>query len=128
VQKQKDALDDYVEFKVLIIDDENMILEMLRERLTRIGLVVDVAESAEEGIKKIHNIPYDLVFTDIQMPDMSGNDFFEYVKTTLDRPVPIIAMSGTPWLTEKSSFDAVIAKPFCKEELLKVLRLFVPIN
>ena len=113
--------------KVLIIDDENMILEMLRERLTRLGLAVDVAESAEEGIKKIDNIPYDLVFTDIIMPGMSGNDVFEYVKTTLDRPIPIIAMSGTPWLTEKSSFDAVIAKPFCKEELMDVLSQFCQI-
>ncbi len=112
------------ELKVLIVDDENMILEMLRERLTRIGFVVDVAESAEEGIQEIHSIQYDLIFTDIQMPNMSGNEFFEYVKTTLGLPVPIIAMSGTPWLTEKSSFDAVISKPFFKEELINVLRQF----
>jgi CheY-like chemotaxis protein len=113
--------------KVLIIDDERMILEMLRERLTRIGIAVDVAESAEEGIIKINNIQYDLVFTDIIMPGMSGDDFFEYVKTTLDRPIPVIAMSGTPWLTERSSFDAVIAKPFCKKELMSVLSQFCQI-
>jgi CheY-like chemotaxis protein len=117
----------FLKAKVLIIDDEAMILEMLRERLTRIGLVVDVAESAEEGIKKIYNNPYDVVFTDIKMPGLSGNDFFEYVKISLDRSIPIIAMSGTPWLTEKSSFDAVIAKPFCKEELMNVLSQFCQI-
>jgi CheY-like chemotaxis protein len=111
--------------KVLIIDDENMLLEMLRKRLTRIGFVVEVAETAEEGIQKIHNAPYDLIFTDIKMPGMSGNEFFEHVKASLDRPIPIIAMSGTPWLTEKSSFDAVLVKPFCKEELMNVLRQFI---
>jgi CheY-like chemotaxis protein len=114
-------------FNVLIIDDEIMILEMLRERMTRIGLVVDVAESAEEGIKRINNIQYDLIFTDIKMPGMSGDDFYEYLKITLDRPIPIIAMSGTPWLTEKSSFDAAIVKPFCKKELMDVLNQFCQI-
>jgi CheY-like chemotaxis protein len=117
----------FLQTRVLIIDDEDMILKMLRERLTRIGLVVDVAESAEEGIKKIDSTSYDLVFTDIKMPGMSGNDVFDYVKTTMDRPIPIIAMSGTPWLTEKSCFDAVISKPFRKEELLKLLRQFIQI-
>lgn len=39
--------------KILVIDDEKMLLEMLRKRLTRIRFVVEVAESAEKGIKKL---------------------------------------------------------------------------
>jgi len=112
---------------ILVIDDEKALLEMLRQMLTRIGFVVETAENAEEGIKKIHNTPYDLILTDIKMPGMSGNDLFEYVKTTLDRPIPVIAMSGTPWLAEESSFDAVLAKPFCKKELQNVVNQFVQI-
>ena len=95
--------------------------------MTKLGFVVDVAESAEEGIKKIHTTTYDLILTDIKMPGMSGNDFFKYVRDNARQSIPIIAMSGTPWLFENSSFDAVIAKPFCKEELLNVVSQFVQI-
>ncbi len=111
--------------KILVIDDEKALLQLLHRRLIKSGFVVDVAENAEEGIKKIHDIPYDLILTDIKMPGMSGNDFFNYVKDNVRQSIPIIAMSGTPWLFENSGFDAVIAKPFCKEELLNVLSKFV---
>ena len=117
----------YSEVKILVIDDEKMILEMLRRMLTKIGFTVDVTESAEEGIKKLHNNPYDLILTDIKMPEMSGNDFFNYVKNDLEQSTPITAMSGTPWLLENSDFDDVIAKPFCKEELFNVVSQFVQI-
>ncbi len=118
------------EVKILIIDDEKALLKMLCLRLKKIGFAVDVdvAESAEEGIKKLHNTTYDLIFTDIKMPGMSGNDFFDYVKNNIEQSIPIIAMSGTPWLLGNSDFDAVIAKPFCKEELLNTVSQFVQIG
>jgi len=114
--------------KVLIIDDEKSLLELLYQMLTAIGLAVELAESAEEGINKIKNTMFNVVLTDIKLPGMSGNEFFDYVKKNLDQSLPIIAMSGTPWLFEKTSFDAVIAKPFSREELLNVLRQFAQID
>ncbi len=111
--------------KILIIDDEKVLLEMLHQRLTKFGFAVDVAENAEEGIKKIHETRCDLILTDIKMPGMSGNDFLKYVKDNMRQSIPIVAMSGTPWLFETSSFDAVIAKPFCKEDLLTVISQFI---
>ena len=113
------------EVKVLIIDDEKVLLRMLRQMLAKTGFVVDIAESAVEGIEKIHNTSYDLILTDIKMPNMSGNDLFDYVKNNMKQSIPIIAMSGTPWLLENSDFDAVIAKPFHKEDLLGKVRQFI---
>lgn len=100
---------------------------MLRRNLSKIGftIVLDVAENAEERIKKIHHTSYHLILSDIKIPGMSGNDFFEYVKNNVDQAIPIIAMSGTPWLLEKSNFDAIIAKPFRKENLLDMVRQFI---
>lgn len=118
---------DCLEVKILIIDDEKAILEMLSKRLERFGFVVDVAETAEVGISKINSSPYDLIFTDIRMPDMSGDDVFTYVKTNVKKSTPVIAMSGTPWLLGNSNFDAVIAKPFSKEELMATVSQFVQI-
>jgi len=111
--------------KVLIIDDEKMILEMLGLRLNRMGFDVDVAVNAEGGINKIKTNFYDLIFTDIKMPGMSGEDVLKYVRSNVRKAIPVIAMSGTPWLTEKSKFDAVLVKPFYKEELLNVVSQFV---
>ncbi len=113
--------------RILIIDDEKAILKLLCRSLSTIGFAVDIdlAETAEEGIKKNHNTSYDLILTDIKMPGMSGNDFFDYVKNDLQQSIPIIAMSGTPWLLENSDFDAVIAKPFYKEDLLCIIRQFL---
>jgi len=113
--------------RVLIIDDEKMILDMLSQRLSRMGFEVDVAANAKGGINKIDTNQYDLIFTDIKMPGMSGDDVLEYVRSNVKKTIPVIAMSGTPWLAEKSKFDAFIPKPFYKEELLNVVRQFVQI-
>ena len=113
--------------RILIIDDEKPILRLLHRSLATIGFAVDIdlAETAEEGIKRIHKTLYDLILTDIKMPGMSGNDFFDYVKNEAEQSIPIIAMSGTPWLLENSDFDAVLAKPFCKADLFGVMRQFI---
>ena len=113
--------------KMLIVDDEKGLLALLRKILTRNGFTVDIhsAESAEEGIKKLHNTPYDLIITDIIMPGMSGNEFFDYVKNNVDESIPIIAMSGTPWLLENSNFDAVLAKPFNIKNMLSTVQQFI---
>lgn len=113
--------------KILIIDDEKAILKMLNQILSRMGFLVNTAESAEEGINKINSNPYDLILTDIKMPGMSGDDVFKYVRNHLNKSIPIIAMSGTPWLLGNSSFDAVIAKPCYKKDLVEVVSQFVQI-
>jgi len=120
-----ETLDKFPKGKILIIDDEKMLLELFRRILTTYGFAVDVAESAKQGIKKIHTIKYNLIFTDIKMPGMSGHELFDYVKKNVDQAIPIIAMSGTPWLLKNSNFDAVIAKPFCKEEMLDMVHQFI---
>lgn len=109
---------------ILIIDDERAILKMLDQKLSKIGLKVDVAESGEEGIRKIHSHSYDLILTDIKMAGMSGEDLFNYVRSNVSKELPIIAMSGTPWLLESSNFNAVMPKPFSKEDLLDTISQF----
>ena len=111
--------------KVLIIDDENSILKLLTKVCNRIGLVVDVANNAERGINKINSNQYDLILTDIKMPGMSGDDVCKHVKANVNKPTPVIAMSGTPWLLGNSEFDAVIAKPFNQKQLLDAISQFI---
>ena len=99
------------EIRVLVIDDETAISRMLSMALSRKGYQVDTADSGEEGINKLQSNEYHLVITDILMGKMSGNEVLEKVKELKGDSIPVIAMSGTPWLMDEHLFDAVLPKP-----------------
>lgn len=110
---------------ILIIDDEQPILNLLAKGLKKNGYAVDTVDSGEQAIKKTETNKYSLIFTDIKMPGLSGNQVLQYLKYIQNNMTPVVGMSGTPWLLEKSEFDAVLPKPFSMKELLKVTRQFV---
>lgn len=66
--------------KILIIDDEELILESLSAILTKEGYEVDCAKSGTEALDVLKQRKYDLVITDIRMPGMNGLDVVERVK------------------------------------------------
>ncbi|MCD4678032.1 MAG: response regulator [Desulfobacula sp.] len=109
---------------ILVIDDENSILELLKKSLSRNGYVVDTASSGEEGIRKIENNEYSLILTDIKMPGISGHQIFDYLRNKIKKSTPIIGMSGTPWLLDQSDFDAVLQKPYLMKEMLNLINRF----
>jgi len=62
-----------MESRILVVDDEKEIRDFLFKALTRIaGFQVELAESGEEALKKIENEKFDLVLTDLKMPNMDG--------------------------------------------------------
>lgn len=101
---------------ILIIDDEFAIREFLARGLEKYGYSVDPAESGEQGIEKIDLNRYSLILTDMKMPGLSGSHVLKYVKAQKGEAVPVIGMSGTPWLMENEAFDAVLSKPFRLKE------------
>ncbi len=109
---------------ILIIDDEASILELLSTSLTKNGYAVDIAENGEEGIEKIESRDYSLIFTDIKMPGLSGEQVLQYLKYVLKNVTPVVGMSGTPWRLDHCEFDAVLAKPFSMKDFLKLARQF----
>ncbi|MBF0574154.1 MAG: response regulator [Desulfamplus sp.] len=111
-------------YKILVIDDELPILRLLNKLLARIGFLVDVAENGKAGINKINQNSYDLILTDIKMPEVSGDEVLEYVKSK-NKSIPVIGMSGTPWLFEQHSFDAILNKPYNNQELVEVVNRFL---
>ena len=110
---------------ILIIDDESSILKLLSKSLTLNGYTVDTVESGEKGIEKIESNNYSLIFTDLRMPGLSGEQVLQHLRKIMNNFTPVVGMSGTPWLLENSDFDDVLAKPFSMTELLKVARQFV---
>jgi DNA-binding response OmpR family regulator len=111
--------------RVLVIDDEAAILKMLAMALSRKGYQVDTAENGEQGIEKLKAGEYSLVLTDMRMEKVSGDDVLREVRHIKGDRVPVIAMSGTPWLMDSSRFDAVLAKPYMLKDLFDLIGKFV---
>jgi DNA-binding NtrC family response regulator len=81
--------------KLIIIDDERGIRNTLREILADEGHEVDVAENGKQGLEMIRTKTYDLIFSDIKMPEMDGLELLAALKTG-EEPVdaPIVMISG----------------------------------
>jgi signal transduction histidine kinase/ActR/RegA family two-component response regulator len=66
--------------KVLVIDDEEPILQMVRETLSEQGYQVDVARDGEAALRHLDKVPYDLTLCDWKMPGMNGQQIYERVR------------------------------------------------
>jgi len=80
--------------KILIVEDEGIIIDLLQKKLEKEGYDVEVARDGEEGLKKIKEIWPDLVLLDIEMPKISGLGVMEEInKTPALKRIPVIVMS-----------------------------------
>jgi two-component system NtrC family sensor kinase len=67
--------------KVLVIDDEEPILEMVRETLTRRGYQVDIAADGETGLRQLDQKKYDVTLCDWKMPGLNGQQVYERIRS-----------------------------------------------
>lgn len=107
---------------VLVIDDERGILGVIREALTKFGHNVEIAVDGYEGIQKFDDGSYDVVITDMRMPGLDGKGVVQYIRNSRRNSIPIIGISGTPWLIQDSGFDVVLPKPFSLQKLLESVK------
>lgn len=85
--------------KILIIEDEKIIFELLQKKLTQEGYETTIARDGEEGLKKLRETRPDLVLLDIIMPKMGGFDVMKEIKKDRELariPIIIISNSGQP--------------------------------
>ena len=104
---------------ILVIDDEKGILSIMREVLTKFGHYVEIAADGYEGIQKFDGGSFDIVITDIRMPGIDGKGVLRHIRNSGKRSIPIIGISGTPWLFKDTDFDVILPKPFPLKELIK---------
>jgi signal transduction histidine kinase/CheY-like chemotaxis protein len=102
--------------RILVIDDEDSVRKILSQMLRAKGYEVVVASDGEEGIDRFKNEGFDLVFTDLGMPRMSGWEVGKAIKK-IDSKVPVAMITG--WGMElnkekmhESGIDLVVSKPF----------------
>lgn len=112
--------------RILAIDDEQSILESLKEILEYENHQVDIASEGEEGIDLYRNNKYDAVFLDIKMPKMDGLEVLDQLNQ-ISPEVPVIMISGHGTIDtavesiKKGAFD-FIEKPLDLNRMLVTLR------
>ena len=112
---------------ILVIDDERGILQLIHQTLTKYGHDVETADDGQEGIRKFDGGSFDIVITDIRMPGIDGNGVVEHIRKSKRQSIPVIAISGTPWLRDADDFDMVLSKPFPLKQLVESIRSLLPV-
>ena len=107
--------------RILVIDDDESVRNILSQMLRAKGYQVEVASGGEEGIERFKKETFDLVFTDLGMPGISGWEVGKTIKS-LNPKVPIAMVTG--WGVElnrekmnESGIDLVVPKPFNFEQI-----------
>lgn len=114
---------------ILIVDDNSDFVENCSMLLESYGYDVSTALSASEALTKISDHQPDLLISDCQMPDISGIQLSEQLRT---RPAserfPILLMSSSlrNQVAPGTSYDAFLKKPFLAEALLLEVRKLLP--
>ncbi|BDQ37029.1 acetoacetate metabolism regulatory protein AtoC [Pseudodesulfovibrio nedwellii] len=112
--------------KILLVDDEQELLSILKRSLSRQGYVVHTASSGEEAWKALSETMYDLIVSDLAMEPMGGLELLKQVRT-IDSILPFIIMTGAGSI--ETAVDAIklgayhyITKPFKTQELALLAR------
>ena len=113
--------------KILVIDDERAIRNTLKEILEFEGYSVELAENGKIGLEKALSTTYDLIYTDIKMPEMDGIEMLQTYRQTVkdngaeESPVVMISGHGTVETAvealKKGAFDFIV-KPLDLNRLL----------
>jgi len=111
--------------KALVIDDEQIVLDSVSKILAAENYEVDVLSSGREGVDRAIQGQYDVVLTDILMPDIGGMRVLKHIKTAKPS-LPVVMITG--YATVRSAVQAMklgaadyLEKPFTPEELLKIV-------
>ena len=120
--------------RVLLVDDNMVNRQVAGEILKKSGCKVDVAVNGQDSINKAKKNDYDVIFMDIQMPDMDGVTATKKIKELgIKNLAPIVAMTAYSMKEDKERFiksglDDYISKPIKANELLNKIRSLLHIE
>jgi PAS domain S-box-containing protein len=110
--------------RILVVDDEPEVAAVVKDVLVGAGHTVDTAISGRDALQMIEVTPYDLVFTDLGMPDMSGWEVAEKINES-KTGIQVALVTG--WGTsldesdaKRRGVEAVVHKPFEIDELVRI--------
>jgi DNA-binding NtrC family response regulator len=111
--------------KILVIDDDEYILESVKEILSHAGYLVHTAKSGQEALTKLKDRVYNILLVDIVLPDIEGLDLIERLTDTLPKMRKVI-ITGYASLENalralSLGANAFIMKPISPKDLLGVV-------
>src|SRR5258708_19013893 len=115
---------------ILIVDDDRDLAESLADVLEARGYAVELAASGEEGVVRLRQRDFDLVFTDVKLPGMNGvESFFAFRQIKPDAKVVMMTGFSVEQLLTRAVENgalAVLHKPFAIPDILAVLERIRP--
>ena len=110
---------------ILVIDDQNSIRTIIAMVLEDLGHEIELAEDGQKGIELLKGLSdFDLVITDIKMPNKDGNEVARHIRSSHRSSIPVVAITGFPEEAEIELFDDTITKPFKLEKLRETVARF----
>ena len=120
------------EKRILIIDDDDEIRELLEFDVSQSGYFVDTAKDGIEGLNKALNNTYDLILLDVMMPKMNGFDVCKNIRQA-KLAIPILMLTAKGTIDDKTEgfdcgADDYLVKPFDIQEVLLRIRVLLRRN
>ena len=114
--------------RVLVVDDDPLVRQLLSAVLAMEGWAVELACSGEEGLAACRSNPPDVVTLDYSMPRMSGLEVAEHlVEERFEPPIIVFSAAHTPELEEAATALGVAAVPKTElDKLVQMIRELVP--
>jgi len=114
--------------RVLVIDDDPHVRDLVEDALCQAGHTVALTRDGREGLRALHEGEFDLVITDIFMPDMEGIELIRWLRKE-GLTVPVVAMSGGGIIAAEGILDmaqqlgacVTLEKPFGPADLAAVV-------
>ena len=112
---------------VLAIDNNGMLLDMMKEMYKQSGVECDTCLTVDELTDLMRTKDYDLLITDLKMPEVNGYEVMELMRTSEignSQTIPVVAATAAGYVEEeelkRKGFAAVLYKPYSIDELLAV--------
>ena len=118
--------------RILIVDDDDEIRELLEFDVSQSGYFVDTAKDGLEGLNKALNNSYDLILLDVMMPKMNGFDVCKNIRQA-KLSIPILMLTAKGTIDDKtdgfdSGADDYLVKPFDIQEVLLRIKVLLRRN
>jgi CheY-like chemotaxis protein len=114
--------------RILLVDDDPMIIQLISDMLSLDGYDVDTAPNGIAALEKVQGRRYDLILTDLHMPELDGVGLYRELKRRQAHPPKkIIFLTGTSGTSEahrvvQETGLLLLEKPFNVAELLELVR------
>ncbi|PLZ96984.1 DNA-binding response regulator [Fischerella thermalis CCMEE 5268] len=120
--------------RILVVEDDTQLAEVLSEVLTRRQYVVDIAQDGEAAWNSVESIKYDLLLLDVTLPKLDGIRFCQRLRTIQannpahrNSAAPVLMLTARDTVADKitgldAGADDYVAKPFDLEELMARIR------